>query len=96
MVEPRNMQNILLQMCCLSSEQKVYKLHESEGKDPSDEAQSQIPELPEHVDNPFINRDLQKGILGFRYETKNAEFTVYSSSAAKTFCTLMKISPIKN
>ena len=28
-------------------------------------------DLPEHNDDPFLNRHVQYGTLGFRYENKN-------------------------
>ena len=28
-------------------------------------------DIPEHVDNPFIDTDIEEGILGFVYETKD-------------------------
>ena len=36
-------------------------------------------ELPEHVDNLLLNRNVHKGVLGFRYETKDTEIIVYTS-----------------
>ena len=54
-------------------------------------------DIPEHVDNPFLNRDLRTGILGFRYETKSQGMSlVYSSLEAKSFCIIMKIHPLRN
>ena len=52
------------------------------------------PELPEHFDNPFINKHLVKGILGFYYENKNGGHLIYRSPEAKTFCYLMSIKPL--
>ena len=53
-------------------------------------------DLPEHSDNPFINRDLRSGILGFRYENKSdGMFIVYTSIQSKTYCKMMKIAPLK-
>ena len=43
------------------------------------------PQLPEHVDNPFLNTDIKNGVLGFRYENKNAKVTVYSNVETKHF-----------
>ena len=53
--------------------------------------------IPEHVDNPFLDRNLKTGILGFTYENRNQGLTiVYSSVEAKTFCKIMKIVPVRN
>ena len=54
-----------------------------------------INSLPEHVDDPFLNRDVVKGILGFYYETKSDSLIVYSTPESKTFALLMKIKPLK-
>ena len=51
-------------------------------------------ELPEHNDDPFLNRNVQYGILGFRYETQNSVLIVYTSIQAKTFCMIMHLSPV--
>ena len=51
-------------------------------------------ELPEHVDNIYLNRNVKTGVLGFRYETKNSTIIVYSSIETKTFCYIMKITPL--
>ena len=73
-------------------------LNKKKGKKVTDEDnvivdQSLFP-LPEHDDNPFINRDLRYGILGFVYENKDQVIVVYTSLAAKTFCQMMRIKPI--
>ena len=71
----------------------MYKVFDSNGE------LSQEPnefDLPEHADNAFLNRNVQTGILGFRYETKNWTFIVYSSIESKTFCLIMKLTPMKN
>ena len=53
-------------------------------------------DIPEHCDNPFLNRDVVKGILGFRYENKvDGQIVVYTSLEAKTYCKLMKTTPLK-
>ena len=62
----------------------------------SEETHQPTPDLPEHVDNAYINRNVQTGILGFCYETKDSSFIVYSSIEAKTFCILMKLKPLHN
>ena len=52
--------------------------------------------VPEHVDNPILDRNLKTGVLGFRYENKSdGMIIVYTSPEAKTFCKLMKIHPLK-
>ena len=49
--------------------------------------------LPEHSENPFLNTDLRRGILGFVYETATHFIVVFSSLAAKTYCKMMGIKP---
>ena len=73
---------------------KVHKLLNSDGEIISDESNEHYVDLPEHVDNPYLNRNVQKGILGFRYEMKSSMLVVYSSVEAKTFCTLMRLGPL--
>ena len=60
----------------------------------SSEDNLNLNELPEHVDNLFLNRNVHKGILGFRYETKDTEIIVYTSIEVKTFCMIMQLKPI--
>ena len=48
----------------------------------SEETNLPAPDLPEHVDNAYLNRNVQTGILGFPYETKNSNFIIYSSVEA--------------
>ena len=82
-------------MCCWSTEkdcQKVKSIHNLDGE----EANQETPDLKEHVDNIYVNRNVQTGILGFYYETKDNSFIVYSSIEAKTFCILMKLKPLHN
>ena len=62
----------------------------------SEETNLPAPDLPEHVDNAYLNRNVQTGILGFRYETKNSNFIIYSSVEAKTFCILRNLKPLHN
>ena len=84
-------------MCSLSRKCKnneVKKVHISNGEIVENETKVN-PDVPEHVDNPFINRNIQRGILGFRYETKNCNFVVYSSIEAKTFCMIMGLEVIR-
>ena len=50
--------------------------------------------LPEIDENPFVNRNIKTGILGFRCETKDGIIVLYTSAEAKTFCLLMKIKPV--
>ena len=61
--------------------------------DESEDKMKVLP-VPEHVDHTVAHPDIKKGILGFRYETKNETIVVYTSPAAKTFCMLMKLKPI--
>ena len=85
-------------MCCwynTAKQQSVQSVHTSEGEINEDSNRPTC-ELPEHFDNAFLNRNVQSGILGFYYETKNTSFLVYSSIEAKTFCILMKLKPICN
>ena len=80
--------------------QNVHKIDNSEGEISNDTASENavhVPvDLPEHVDNPLLNRDVKTGILGFRYENKLCTITVYSSIECKTFCWIMGYKPMKN
>ena len=80
---------------CNSNKSKVYSVHNSNGEINSDEENDHHVELPKHVDDPFLNRNVKRGTLGFRYETKNEMLLVYSSLEAKTFCILMSLSPLR-
>ena len=73
--------------------EKVYSVHETQGEI------SEQPEefhFPHHVDNPLLKTDLKTGILGFYYETKKCLFLVYLTVECKTFCYIMKLTPMKN
>ena len=75
---------------------KLHKVHNSDGEI-NEETPFYIPsEIPEHVDNAMLNRNVQTGILGFRYETKSEMFVMYTSVEAKTFCILMRLEPVHN
>ena len=75
----------------------MYNVHNSAGEINNEETNVDLyANMPEHIDNAFLNRDLKKGILGFRYENKQSVVTVYSSLEAKTFCILMGLTAIKN
>ena len=74
--------------CCKNVENHSVKLIQN-----SEETNEPASDLPEHVENAFVNRNVQSGILGFVYETKETSFIVYSSIEAKTFCILMKLKP---
>ena len=50
-----------------------------------------VDNLPEHVDDPFLNRHVLKGILGFQYKNKDTQIIVYSSIENKTFCMIMQL-----
>ena len=52
--------------------------------------------VPQHVDYPLLNTNVKTGILGFRYETKEEMFTIYSSLETKTFCMIMQLAPLRN
>ena len=70
----------------------MYKVHGPEGlSDPPNPI-----DLPEHADNPVLNTQINGGILGFRYEIKDSSFVVYSTIETKTFCYIMKLTPVKN
>ena len=75
--------------------EKVYNLDGQMVNDSEINTDFNVPELPEHVDNVYLNRDLRRGILGFRYENKQCSLTVYSSIEAKTFCWIMGLEPIR-
>ena len=77
--------------CCKNVEKHSVKSIQN-----SEETNLPAPDLPEHVDNAYLNRNVQTGILGFRYETKNSNFIIYSSVEAKTFCILMNLKPLRN
>ena len=85
-------------MCCGPKKVKrdVSSVYDSHGEMNTDEENETLSELPEHSDDPFLNRHVQYGVLGFRYETKDVAFTVYSSIESKTFCIIMKLSAMKN
>ena len=88
----------LFQMCCgnvKSKKEKLYRVFNSNGEINESDSTDESTNLPEHVDNALLNRNLQTGILRFRYQNKTAQFIVYSSVEAKTFCILMKLDPIK-
>ena len=84
-------------MCCsCKKDTKVYSVHTVNGKiQPDEPSLNQYSEIPEHVDNGLLNRNVHKGILGFRYETKDTSFVVYTSVEAKTFCYIMQLKPLK-
>ena len=77
--------------CCKNVEKHSVKSIQN-----SEETNLPAPDLPEHVDNAYLNRNVQTGILGFRYETKNSNFIIYSSVEAMTFCILMNLKPLCN
>ena len=84
---------------CWSSEsygstEKVYKRFNSDGTVSEYPEEKQL--APEHVDNPMLNTDFKTGILGFRYETKDCTFVVYSSIECKTFAYIMQLRPLKD
>ena len=78
-------------MCC-----SFKKLEKHRVKNIQNSEETDHPDLPEHVDSAYLNRNVQTGILGIRYETKDTSFVVYSSIEAKTFCILMKLKPLHN
>ena len=59
------------------------KYDEQDGSVNENVQSNHIPnDIPEHVDNPFINTDIEEGILGFVYETKDESVTVWTSEEA--------------
>ena len=85
-------------MCCTSKKDRtdsVQAKFNSEGQVESDDENNLEVELPEHVDNLLLNRNVHNGVLGFRYENKNYTVISYTSIEAKTFCMIMQITPIK-
>ena len=74
---------------------EVSSIFNSNGELVEDEVIETTANLPEHIDNPTLNRDLRNGVLGFRYENKKDVLIVYISLEAKTFCILMKIKPMR-
>ena len=84
---------------CFSSEQlknqKVYKVHNQDGEITKEHGNENNLGLPEHVDNAFLDTNIRNGILGFRYETKDGMFVVYSSVEKKTFCMIMQLTPLR-
>ena len=92
------MWDLIFQMCFggkISNRDKLNSVFNSAGEIENDEDQNKDQNIPEHVDNPFLNRNVHNGILGFRYETKTEKFVVYSSIEAKTFCMIMQLKPLK-
>ena len=83
-------------MCCWSKKRKeIASVYESDGNlNLTTEDTLNLNKLPEHADNLFLNRDVYKGLLGFRYETKDTKIIVYTSIEAKTFCILMNLKPV--
>ena len=73
---------------------KVRSVYSLDGELIANENTDITRELPEHNDDPSLNRNVQYRVLGFRYENKNETIMVYSSVEAKTFCMLMRLSPI--
>ena len=39
-------------------------------------------DIPEHVDNPFLNTEIEDGILALIYETQDEVITVWTSQEA--------------
>ena len=84
-------------MCCWSQKGKeISSVYNSDGQLVDVASEENINELPEHVDNLFFNRNVHKGLLGFRYETKDTKIIVYTSIEAKTFCMIMDLKPSPN
>ena len=81
--------------CCIKVRSEVSSIFNSNGELVEDEVIETTANLPEHIDNPTLNRDLRNGVLGFRYENKKDVLIVYTSLEAKTFCILMKIKPMR-
>ena len=83
-------------MCCWYQKEKdISSVYNSDGQlvDVASEDINEL-ELPEHVDNLLLNRNVHTGLLGFRYETKDTKIIVYTSIEAKTFCMIMDLKPI--
>ena len=80
--------------CDIEKAQKVQKLYNSDGT--VHENTNENIEVPEHVDNPLLNTDVVKRILGFRYKTKMDTILVYSNIECKTFCLIMQLKPLKD
>ena len=81
-------------MCCGAKKVKnhqVQNIYSADGEITAEKQNEHCLNLPEHVDDPYLNRNVRTGILGFRYETKNSSIVVYSSVEAKTFCMLMRL-----
>ena len=83
-------------MCFWYQREKNSKVYQKIDTNSEISAEPEECSLPEHVDNAFLDRNVQKGILGFRYETKQSSFVVYSSIECKTFCLIMQLTPLKN
>ena len=85
-------------MCYWSEKRKdIESVYDSDGQLVEVASQEDnINQLPEHVDNLLLNRNVHKGLLGFRYETKDTKIIVYTSIEAKTFCMIMDLKPIPN
>ena len=93
--------NVLADMCCWCNrkvkKEKVCNVYNSDGEISEINGKDNVNlcNLPEHVDDPYLDRNIQNGVLGFRYETKQSLIIVYSSIEAKTFCMLMRLDPLR-
>ena len=82
-------------MCCFANKAKNKKVYKVHYQDEELEQTDIVENLPEHVDNPYLNRSIPHGVLGFRYENKNATIIVYSSVETKTFYYIMQLKPLR-
>ena len=88
-----------LQMCIPGLDKNdvnVSSIYNSQGEMDTEDANHDLLKLPEHVDDPYLDRDLKNGILGFRYENKKEIVIVYSSIEAKTFCMILHLKHMRN
>ena len=93
---PCGLKQFLFQMCCskmTGKNSKVYAKYSTNGELCEEPVALHV---PEHVDNPLLDRNVKNGILGFRYETQNSTIVVYSSIECKTFCYIVQLTTKKN
>ena len=83
-------------MCWFLSKKRkqVSSVYNSDGELIDEKQNDTEIDLPEHVDNLILNRNVHNGTLGFRYKNKDATVIVYSSIEARTFCLIMHLSPL--
>ena len=69
---------------CTKYRQDLSPMHNKDGTVNDDKTTELIipEEIPEHNDNPNLNRDLESGILAFIYESRDEVMIVWTSDEA--------------